>query len=108
MLDEVCLGLRQDTVNDRLGDPALWERKHPKFGPTGSKSGSTHPREEGAFAHWDSYPLLSHPKQHVSTCLQVHAQEPGEAGMTGVPCQWLQNYAAQLGLGPVVGKGAGS
>lgn len=38
VLDEVRLGLRQDTVNDRLGDPALWERKHSKFGPTGSKS----------------------------------------------------------------------
>lgn len=37
VLDEVCLGLWQDTVNDGCGDPALWERKHPKFGPTGSK-----------------------------------------------------------------------
>lgn len=37
VLDEFCLGLRQDAVNDRHRDPALWERKHLEFGPTRSE-----------------------------------------------------------------------
>lgn len=61
-------------------------------------------REEGSFTRGDVHPSLSHPKSRGGTCLKVHAEEPGEAGTAGVPCQWLQDDAAQPGLGPAVAK----
>lgn len=70
VLDEVRLGLRQDAVNDRRGDPALWERKHthttPEFGPTAGSKRVGAPSPTGRRARLqagDAYPLLSHPER---------------------------------------------
>lgn len=51
-------------------------------------------------------PCCPTPSDRGGTCLQVHAEEPGEAGTVGVPRQRLQDDAAQPGLGPAVGRGS--
>lgn len=111
VLDEVRLGLRQDAVNDRRGDPALWERKHPhpRIWSRWVKESWGRPAPRGGgrvCTQGMRTPCCPTPSERGGTCLQVHAEEPGEAGTVGVPRQWLQDDAAQPGLGPAAGQGS--